>query len=366
MFKVGEKSESVSADRDGSRDHIVKRRGSMSQLSKSAAGVIFCGIDVSAATLAVAVEQQDQPVAEREFPNNGSGHKALIAWLSQRGHARVSLEATGVYSLDLALALDAAEGVEVQVLNPKVAHRFGQTLSRSKTDPVDARTLAAYSRRMEFTGWRAPSRSQLQLRSLTRHIDNLTAELTRGKNRLHAAKVSDMTPACIVEDLHNALESLECRIHVLRREALALVRADAVLKENFELLISIPGIARVSALQILGELVVLSPELSVRQWVAHSGLDPAHHISGSSIHRPSRISRAGNRALRRVLYMPALVAIQHDPHIKAFYRALVHRHKAKMQALIAVARKLLHAIYGVLKSATPYDGQKLFPQIQAI
>src|SRR2546423_3505270 len=180
MFKVGEKSESVSADRDGSRDHIVKRRGSMSQLSKSATDVVFCGIDVSAATLAVAVEQQDQPVAEREFPNNASGHKALIAWLSQRGHGRVSLEATGVYSLDLALALDAAEGIEVQVLNPKVAHRFGQTLSRSKTDPDDARTLAAYSRRMEFTGWPAPRRSQFPSRSLTPPIGNLTGQPTPG------------------------------------------------------------------------------------------------------------------------------------------------------------------------------------------
>ena len=104
-------------------------------------------------------------------------------------------------------------------------------------------------------------------------------------------------------------------------------------------------------------------EAFAQQWVAHSGLDPAHQVSGSSVKKPSRISRAGNRNLRRVLYMPALVAIQHDPHIKAFYHSLVERHKAKMQALIAVARKRLHAIYGIFKSNTTYDGRKLFPNL---
>jgi len=78
----------------------------------------------------------------------------------------------------------------------------------------------------------------------------------------------------------------------------------------------------------------------------------------------SRISRAGNRHLRAALYMPALSAARYDPHIRAFYRALRQRHKTGLQALMAVARKLLHAIYGIFKSGTPYDGRRLFPNIQ--
>jgi len=66
------------------------------------------------------------------------------------------LEATGVYSLDLAVALDNAEGIEVAVLNPKVANRFAQTIRRSKTDAADAEILAEYSRRMPFTSWLRP------------------------------------------------------------------------------------------------------------------------------------------------------------------------------------------------------------------
>jgi transposase len=159
------------------------------------------------------------------------------------------------------------------------------------------------------------------------------------------------------------LAALKRRIVRLRREAVALVQADGAMRQRFELLTSMPGIAEISALQFLGELAPLSEEMSVRQWVAHSGLDPAHEVSGSSVHRPSRISRAGNRHLRRALYMPAVVAVRWDPHLKAFYELLQSRHKAKLQALIAVARKLLHAIYGIFRSQTPYDGRKLFPAL---
>jgi len=326
--------------------------------------MVFCGIDVSAATLAVAVQQADRAVERREFANTARGHKALIAWLGKRKAAvRVSLEATGIYSLDLALALDAADGIELAVLNPKAAHRFAQTLRRSKTDKADADALAEYSRRMPFLAWRAPSGEGLRLRAISRHIGSLGEEHTRESNRLHAAQGSAETPGCVVQDLKRSLAALERRMARLRREAVKLVQADAAMRQRFDLLTSIPGIAESSALQLLGELAPLSPEMSARQWVAHSGLDPAHEVSGTSVHRPSRISRAGNRHLRRALYMPALVAARRDPHMKAFYELLQSRHKAKLQALIAVARKMLHAIYGIFRTLTPYEGHKLFPAL---
>jgi transposase len=312
----------------------------------------------------VAVQQENQPIEQRELANTASGHKALIVWLrKRRTRVRVSLEATGIYSLDLALALDAAVDIEVAVLNPKAVNRFAQTLRRSKTDKADAAALAEYSRRMPFVAWRAPEREGLRLRAIGRHIDGLTVQHTREMNRLHAAQGSTATPRCVIQDLKRSLAGLQRRIMRLRRDAMALVQADDALRQRFELLTSMPGIAAISALQLLGELAPLSPEMSVRQWVAHSGLDPAHQVSGSSVHRPSRISRAGNRHLRRALYMPALVAVQRDAHMKAFYELLQSRHKAKLQALIAVARKLLHAIYGIFRSLTPYDGRKLFPAL---
>lgn len=82
------------------------------------------------------------------------------------------------------------------------------------------------------------------------------------------------------------------------------------------------------------------------------------------MHKRSHISRAGNRYLRRALYMPALVGVRHDPHLRGFYHALIARHKANLQALIAVARKMLHAIFGMFRSRSAYDGARLFPKIE--
>jgi transposase len=326
---------------------------------------LCCGIDVSAAQLVVALEGGDGGRwLERSFPNRASGHQALILWLNKSGtQVRVCLEATGLYSLDLALALHTASGIDVAVLNPKMVNRFAATLCRSKTDPADAQVLAEYARRMPFQFWHPPQAAALELRAITRHIAALTQQHTRQSNRLHAASASLTGSRCVQQDLQRSLRDLDRRMEKMRRRALAVIEQDAELRPRFTLLLSMPGIGEISALNLLGELALLAPGLTVRQWVAHSGLDPAHHQSGTSVHQRSRISRAGNRYLRRALYMPALVAVRHDPYLRAFYQLLLTRHKAKLQALVAVARKMLHAIFGMFRWRTDYDGPRLFPAL---
>lgn len=335
-------------------------------MHKSAAEVFLCcGIDVSAAQLVVALQGEGGKWLQPSFPNRASGHQALIVWLQRIGtRVRVCLEATGLYSLDLALALHAASGIDVAVLNPKTVNRFAATLCRSKTDPADAQVLAEYARRMPFQSWHPPQAAALELRTITRHIAALTQQHTRQSNRLHAASASTTGSGCVQQDLKRSLRDLERRVEKMRRAALAVIELDAELGPRFALLLSMPGIGEISALNLLGELALLAPSLTVRQWVAHSGLDPAHHDSGTSVHKRSRISRAGNRYLRRALYMPALVAVRHDPHLRAFYQALLARHKAKLQALIAVARKMLHAIFGMFRWRTSSNGSRLFPDLE--
>jgi hypothetical protein len=155
---------------------------------------------------------------------------ATIPEFGPRKRVRVSLEATGIYSLDLAFALDAAEGIEVAVLNPKVANRFAQTIRRSKTDAADAEVLAEYTHRMPFTAWIAPSASSMRLRAIVRHVETLSVQSAQNQNRLHAAHGSASTPGCVVRDLKRSVASLELRIRGLRREAMTLVRQDDLLR----------------------------------------------------------------------------------------------------------------------------------------
>jgi transposase len=162
------------------------------------------------------------------------------------------------------------------------------------------------------------------------------------------------------QDIRRSIAFQERAIERLVRQAVQLLSTDATLLRRFQQLDSIPGVARASAVALLAELALLSPDLQVRQWVASAGLDPREHSSGSSIHKKPRISKSGNRHLRRALFMPALVAVQHDPALRAFYGRLITRGKAKMQALVAVMRKLLHAIFGMFRSDQTYDGSKVF------
>jgi transposase len=263
---------------------------------------VFCGIDVSAASLAVALIAPDGSLARREFCNNASGHEALSVWLKKHdSQVRVSLEATGIYSLDLALALDAEAGIELAVLNPKLVNRFAQTVCRSKTDAADAMVLAEYSQRMPFCRWQRPAASHLALRTVSRYVGSLVVEQAGLKTRLRSAESTATTPRALLVDLRRALAAVERRVERLRAEALKLVEAEVELRQRYQLLTTVPGIGAVSALTILSELILLAPAMTVRQWVASSGLDPVHQQSGTSLNKPSRISRAGNRRLRAAL-----------------------------------------------------------------
>jgi len=128
----------------------------------------------------------------------------------------------------------------------------------------------------------------------------------------------------------------------------------------FKLLISAKGIGEASAVALLGELAMLPPGLSVRQWVAYAGLDPRPVESGSSVRRAAHISRQGNVRLRSALYMPALVAKRFDPNVRAFAEHLLAKGKSKLVVTTAVMRKLLHAIYGMMKTMTTFDGEKFY------
>jgi transposase len=322
----------------------------------------FCGIDVSAVELVVALRRAGRDLAPQRFPNTALGHRRLRSWLGAHGAGtRVTLEATGVYSLDLALFLAAGEGIELAVVNPKLIRRFAQSLDeRSKDDPLDARVLLEYAVRMPFRRWQPPTPQQLALREITRHMLVLTESRTATRNRLHAARSTRTTPLCVRHELERSLRQIASALLRLQRQARRLVAQDAALESQFQLLLTVPGIAALSALQLLAEIGLLG-QRKVRQWAKHAGLDVCHYDSGSSVRRQPHISKCGNRFLRRALFMPALVASRFDPALRACYRRLLARGKSKRQALTAVMRKLLHAIFGMFHHQQPYCGHLLCP-----
>jgi transposase len=320
------------------------------------------GVDVSARTFTVVIDAEGKRTDPMDLPNDAAGHKTLIRMVTKKGRSvRVVLEATGNYGLDLALALHRAKRIEVMVANPRsIAHFALATLRRSKTDAMDAQVILDFAMRMEFEAWKPPEPHTLDLRAISRRIESLTKASTQEKNRLHAANSFDEMSQVVRDDIEENIQQLQARIEWLRDQALELIHEYPDLEQAFGHITSVKGIADAAGIQILAELSVLPPDMDVRQWVAHAGIDPREFQSGTSVNKPARISRRGNVHLRRALFMPAIVAVQHEPHVKAFYEKLVGRGKTKMQANVAVMRKLLHAIHGMLKHDRDFDGEKFY------
>lgn len=318
------------------------------------------GIDVSKDVLDVSARREGERVDTARFDNDAAGHEKLVQWLRKHGDtARVVLESTGTYSLDVALALHRARGIAVMVANPRAVKDFaGALLQRSKTDLTAAAALREYAARMPFLAWEPPAAEVLELRGIARRIAALVVERTRERNRLHAVRASAERQAVVINDIEVNLRHLKRRIELLTAQAVTHIGASAELRRAFDRLTSVRGIATHSAVQLLPELLVLPDDMTARQWVAHAGLDPRVCQSGTSVDKPARISKVGNAHIRRALFMPALVAVHHSPHVKAFFDKLLARGKTPLQAYVAVMRKLLHAIHGMFKTDTDFVGER--------
>lgn len=320
------------------------------------------GIDVSSKTLDVAIRIKNKIVLEKKFENTPDGHQTIINLCLKRKAFRVCLEATGIYHLDLAIALFNAQNIDVMIVNPSASKSFGDAMmSRNKTDRSDATMLAEFAERMEFISWVAPSDEILLVRACSRRLSMLTQQKASAKNQLHAFQATQATPSFIIEDASLTISQIENQIKLLKEKTLTIIDQHEELKMVIELLISVKGIAETSAIQLIGELLVLPQDMKAKQWVAFAGLDIKQHQSGTSINKKSRISKKGNRYLRGALYMPAMSATQHDPNIKAYYVHLQDDNGlTKRQALCAVMRKLLHAIHGMLKTKMPFDSSRFY------
>lgn len=316
-------------------------------------------IDVGSKELVTKIKRFNNHCTQRTFPNTITGRQQLIEWATKdKVPVRACLEATGAYSWEIALALYHTPECQVMMGNPRATKQFASALmKRAKTDKVDTDSLLEYLGRMPFNQWRPPAQEVLELQAITRRIIQLKDLITQEKNRLHAATQMPSIKHIILDDIETSISSLQVRIEQLEQKGKCLLKSNS-LEHDWKLLVSITGVADLSAMYILAEILTLPADMQVQQWVAYAGLDPRAFESGTSINKPRRISKAGNKYLRAALYMPALVAIRYQPNIKQFYEKLVAAGKKKMQALVAVMRKLLHCIWGMLKHNQPFDGEK--------
>ena len=326
--------------------------------------MISVGIDVSAETLDVVRRDESNKSKHRVFDNDPGGLKDLIKWIKVDDDPVVVMEATGVYHLELAFALSRA-GVRLMVANPRRTKAFMRACGANvQTDKVDAGLLAEFGQRMPFVAWKRPSDGAYGLFKIGRAIGRIIKENTRLKNRIHAESAFSGTPTVIIKHLKKQLALLESQLEELRAEAKVQLTRDPLWASRHELVQTMTGFAAVSALAVISELIMLPDDLSAKQWVKYAGLDPSRKQSGSSVVSKTRIAKTGNARLRAALYMPALVACQHDPAVAQFRKRLIDNHKTPLQSVVAVQRKMLHGIHAMFRTNKPWDANLLFPSTQ--
>ncbi len=278
------------------------------------------------------------------FANSPDGWRLVLSWLKALGskQAHVCMEATGRHSLGVALALYDA-GHIVSVVNPAQIRDFARAkLGRNKTDKVDAALIGDYAALFNPAPWTPPSPAMRRLCELHTVRAGIIGSRTEWKNRLGSGLGDSTATGLAAMTIDRAIGET--------------IDQDAALRGRRDLLLSVSGVGETLAALLLVEMP--SPEVLRRsgEMVAYAGLNPSHYRSGSSIDRPTRISKIGNATLRSSLYMPALSAMRFNPAVAALVARLKEAGRLKpKQIVVAAMRKLLVICFGVLKTGRPFD-----------
>lgn len=232
------------------------------------------GIDISKAKFDVALLLETGRLRHKVFPNTDAGFKLLSAWVSKQKVelAHACMEATGTYSQALALYLHNA-GHTVSILNPAVIKAFAQSeLSRRKTDKTDAGLIAPYCLKHQPAAWTPPPPEISELQALLRRLDALLDMRHQESNRLDAG----INAAPVKESVTSHIAYLDEQVAHTRSLIKGHMGNRPSLKQQRDLLSSIPGIGDLTAAKLLAEVIDISQYQSARQVAAFAGLVPKH------------------------------------------------------------------------------------------
>jgi len=317
--------------------------------------MLFVGIDISKLTFDAAYIL-DSRYIHKQFANNPQGFSEFSSWMNKsKKEIYTCLEATGIYSFALAQYL-SQQRTNVMVVNPIITHAFFKMeLNRNKTDKADAQLIARYCEHVVLIGdykkklYQPKGANYEAIQRLVTRCDQLEKSKTQENNRLEASE--DKQASRSIKRLQKAIDN---EIVKVKKNIADIVNHDPNLCQQVDLLTSISGIGERTAWSILAYIGDINFFSNSKQIASYAGLTPKIKKSGTSIDKTS-LSKLGHKRLRKSLYMPALVAIRHNPLLSAVYERLVNNGKPKKVAIVAVMRKLLILSYGVLKSEKPFD-----------
>jgi transposase len=309
------------------------------------------GIDVAKAKLDCALRLPGGKFKSKVIANSAKGFNVLTEWLDKHDatSAHVCMEATGVYWEAVAEHL-VALGMTVSVINPTQIKAFGASMMvRTKTDKVDARLIAEFCSERSPEPWQMPTPGEQALRAMVLRLDALLVMRTQESNRLEVAR------SAVSSGIAKHIEWLDTEIKALTNTIRNHIDGDDTMKDRRVILDSIPGIGERTIAVLLAFYSNLGRFDNARQAAAFAGLDPRQHESGSSVKGKPRLSKIGHAFIRKALYMPAMVTLYKTDWGRLFRERLMAAGKPPKLIIGAMMRKLVHVVYGVLKSNKMFD-----------
>jgi transposase len=322
------------------------------------------GIDVAQDELVVQLgrmydDWSPELYASKTFPNTTKGFQTFVAWVSKltddQSVVRYVMEATGVYHESLAYYLDE-NGQQVSIVLPNKISSYARSLdTKTVTDATASNAITLFGLERQLRRWSRPKGIFRKLRKLTRERSQLVEERTALKNQLHAEQAGAEPYKKSIDRTKKRIKLLDLQEKEIQDELKILIRTDPEMKRAVELLCSISGIGTLTAATVLGETNGFDLIRNKRQLTSYAGLDIQEKQSGTSVKGKPRISKRGNKHLRKAMHLPALAAIRHDKRYTAVFARLVSKHGINMKAVVAVQRKLLEMMFTIFKKQEKYD-----------
>ena len=322
----------------------------------------FLGVDVSKATLDVAIVSEGQVVLEAKIANQikairkffRDARKSLSMSSEQM---TVCLEHTGIYGFVL---LDVLQQMKVKIcVEPALQIKQSQGMTRGKNDQIDARRIAQYAfkNRMELRLWK-PQRPVLQklqaLLSLRDRLVKVKVQLEVPIQEITSYIEADIAKS-LASSSKTAIRGIEKDLERVEKEIDQLVRNDDNLRAQFTRATSVPGVGKITGLHMIVATGEFDRIQQPKEFACYAGVAPFEHQSGTSIRGRSRVSRMANMTMKKLLHLAALSAIQCCQEIRNYYLRKVAEGKNKMAVINAVRNKLINRVFACIRQQRLYQ-----------
>jgi transposase len=322
------------------------------------------GIDVAQKELVVCLGRMyddwtPELYAFKAFRNTQKGFESLILWVKKQIDETITIryvmEATGVYHEAFAYYLDEQDR-EVSIVLPNKISNYMRTLDvKTVTDKTASEAITQFGLERKLDKWEKPKDSYRDIKQLTRERGQIVEERSMVKNHLHAEESGAYPNKSSIARIKDRIKFLNKQEKAIKEDIAVLVAKDNEVKVNVELISSIPGVGSLTAAIILAETNGFELIHNKRQLASYAGFDVKEKQSGTSVKKKPKISKKGNKHLRKAMHLPALSAIKHDERFKAIFARLVAKDGIKMKAAVAVQRKLLEMTYTLYKTKSLYN-----------